>query len=124
MDETQMLDEEEEEEDENKENKPPPAGHHGPPSLFSYTNISSQILKFLPKSFNGKRKRTTESQDEAVSENEKKRKKPSLLSIISSAFDMKALQSTPKKDCKSPITDSSARSQYMIYMSQREPFDI
>ena len=121
MNETEMLDLEDE--DENKENTPPPAGHHGPPSLFSYSNISTQILKFLPKSFNGKRKRTPESQDEAVSE--KKRKKPSLLSSISSAIvDMKTLQSTPKKDCKSPITDSSASSQYMIYMSQREPFDI
>ena len=109
-----------EEEDENKENTPPPVGR-GPPSLFSYSNISAQILKFLPKSFNGKRKRSTESQDEAVSE--KKRKKPSFLSSISNAIgDMKTTQSTPKKDCKAPVGDPS--SQYMIYMSQREPFDI
>ena len=111
----------EEEEDENKENMPPPPGNHGSPSLFSYSKISEQILKFLPKSFNGKRKRSTESQDEAVSE--KKRKKPSFLSSISNAIgDMKTSQSTPKKDFKAPVADPS--SQYMIYMSQREPFDI
>ena len=111
-----------EEEDENKENTPPPVGR-GPPSLFSYSNISAQILKFLPKSFNGKRKRTTESHEEAEAVSDKKRKKPSLLSSISSAIvDKKTLQSTPRKDCKSPLADSS--SQYMIYMSQREPFDI
>ena len=122
MDETQMLDEEEEEEDENKENKSPPAGHHGPPSLFSYTNISSQILKFLPKSFNGKRKRTTESQEQDEAVSEKKRKKPSVLSSISSAIIVDKSMTTPKKDYKTPIADKS--SQYMIYMSQREPFDI
>ena len=112
-----------EEEDENKENTPPPVGR-GPPSLFSYSNISAQILKFLPKSFNGKRKRTTESQEQDEAVSEKKRKRSSILSSISSAIivDNKTLQSTPKKDCKTPVADKS--SQYMIYMSQREPFDI
>ena len=119
MNETEMLDLEE---DEDKENTPPPAGP--PPSLFSYSNISAQILKFLPKSFNGKRKRTTESQEQDEAVSEKKRKKPSILSSISSAIvvDNKTLQFTPKKDCKTPVADKS--SQYMIYMSQREPFDI
>ena len=120
MNETEMTDLEEEE-DENKENKPPPLPPV-PRSLFSYSNISAQILKFLPKSFNGKRKRTTESQEQDEAVSEKKRKKPSVLSSISSAITVDKSMTTPKKDYKTPIADKS--SQYMIYMSQREPFDI
>ena len=116
MNETEMFDLEE---DEDKENTPPPGP---PPSLFSYSNLSAQILKFLPKSFNGKRKRTTESQEQDEAVSEKKRKKPSVLSSISSAIIVDKSMTTPKKDYKTPIADKS--SQYMIYMSQREPFDI
>ena len=115
MDDVQMTDDEEFEED--KENKPPP-----PASMFSYTNISAQILKFLPKSFNTKRKRTSEDEDES---SDKKGKKLPLLSFINSTrVDNTNKVSTLSQSKSINNKDEDSSSQYLIYMSQREPFDI
>lgn len=104
-------------EEENKENLPPPASASSS-SIFSH--ISAQVLKFLPKSFNHKRTRADESEEESNSN--KKIKKLSLSHNASIVADDSKAKCSLGKGCKSAGDDKSF--QYMMYMSERDPLDI